>query len=148
LIHTLIKNWWLLALCGVFDAVLSVIYFMHDTGFNTMNPVLLIGKLAVAAGAFTIAAGIWRSTTGKCWTLVLNGLALGALGLLFNGIFGFRISLRTIALLMVVIAASSGILYLATARALRRQRRVADGWFLGLAAAASVGFVLGFLAFG
>ncbi len=148
LIQTLTKNWWLLALCGVFDAVLSVIYFMHDTGFNTMNQVMLMGKLAAAAGAFTIAAGIWRSTTGKCWPLAMNGAALGAFGLILNGIFGFRISLRSIALLLVVMAASSGILYLATARTLRRQRHVADGWFLGFAAAASLGFVLGFLALG
>jgi uncharacterized membrane protein HdeD (DUF308 family) len=32
LIQTLAKNWWLLALCGVLDAIISVIYLiMQDT---------------------------------------------------------------------------------------------------------------------
>jgi hypothetical protein len=95
-----------------------------------------------------IAAGLWRSTRGKSWFLVLNGLALSALGLILNGIFGFRISFRTIALLLVVMAMSIGIFELVIARALRRQRHIADEWFLGLAGAASVVFALAFLAFG
>src|ERR1700730_14133410 len=102
----------------------------------------LLGKLALAAGACTIAAGIWRSTTGKCWLLVLNGLALSALGLIFYKLTHYRISFRTITLLVVVMAMSIGILEFVTARTLRRQSHVADGWFLGLAGVASVGFSL------
>jgi uncharacterized membrane protein HdeD (DUF308 family) len=156
MIQTLIKNWWLLALCGILDATYSAgNLFMQDADgsltlrtYALKSTVVLLGKLALAAGACTIAAGLWRSTLGKSWFLVLNGLALGALGLIFNGIFGFRISLRTIALLMVVMAMSIGIFELVIARALRRQRHVADEWLLGLAGAASVGFALAFLAFG
>src|SRR6266480_3453568 len=98
LIQTLIKNWLLLALCGVLDAIISVIYLiMQDTDgpltFHTWNSTLvLLGKLALAAGACTIAAGIWRSTNGKCWLLALNGLALGALGLIQYRFVRFRIS--------------------------------------------------------
>ena len=110
--------------------------------------VVFLGRLALAAGACTIAAGIWRSAKGKCWLLALNGLALGALGLMFNGVFGPRIQFRTIVLLLVVMATSIGILELATARTLRRQGHVADEWLLGLAGAASVGFALVFLALG
>ena len=109
--------------------------------------VVFLGKVALAAGACTIAAGIWRSAQGKSWILVLNGLALIALGLIFNGIFGSRISFRTIALLLVVMAMSIGIFEWVIKRALRRQRYVADAWFLGLAGAASVGFALAFFAF-
>ncbi len=109
--------------------------------------VVFLGKVALAAGACTIAAGIWRSAQGKSWILVLNGLALGALGAIFDGIFGSRISFRTIALLLVIIAMSIGIFDWVIARALRRQRYVADEWFLGLAGAASVGFALVFFAF-
>ncbi len=154
MIQTLIKNWWLLALCGVLDAIISVIFLvMHDTDgtltFHAWNGmVVFLGKLALAAEACTIAAGIWRSTKGKCWLLVLNGLALSALGVIFNNLTHYRISFRTVALLLVVMAMSIGILELVTARTLRRQRHVANEWFLGLTGAASVGFALAFFALG
>jgi uncharacterized membrane protein HdeD (DUF308 family) len=109
---------------------------------------VLLGTLVLAAGACTIAAGIWRSNKGKCWLLVLNGLALCALGLIYIYFVRFRISFRTVAFLIIVMAMSTGILELAAARTLRRQRHVADGWFLSLGGLASVGFVLVFVALG
>jgi len=154
MIQTLIKNWWLLALCGVLDAIISVIYLiMQDTDgsltlrtYAVESTVVLLGKLGLAAGVCTIAAGIWRSTKGKCWLLVLNGLALGALGLICYQLTHYQISFRTIALLFVVMALSIGIFELVIARVLRRQHHVADEWFFGLAGAASVGFALAFFA--
>ncbi len=110
--------------------------------------IALMGKLLLAAGACTIAAGIWRSATGKCWLLVANGLALGALGVLFTGVFGHKISLRTIALLITVTAMSIGTLELVTAGILRRQQHVAYGWLLGVAGAVSLSFALAFFALG
>jgi uncharacterized membrane protein HdeD (DUF308 family) len=154
MIQTLIKNWWLLALCGVSDAIISAIYLiMRDTDgpvtFQAWNgAVVFLGKLALAAGACTIAAGIWRSAKGKCLLLVLNGLALCALGLICYKLTHYPISFRTIALLIILMAMSIGVLELLTARTLRRQRHVADGWFFGLAGVASVGFALAFLALG
>jgi uncharacterized membrane protein HdeD (DUF308 family) len=154
LIQTLIKNWWLLALCGFLEAIISVIYLiMQDTDgpltFHAWNgTIVFLGELALAAGACTIAAGIWRPAKAKCWPLVLNGLALSALGLIYYKLFHYRISFRTVALLIIVMAMSIGILELVTVRNLRRQRQVADGWFLGLAGVASVGFALAFLALG
>jgi len=111
---------------------------------------MLLGKLALGAGACAIAAGLWGSTTGKCWLLLVNGLAFGALGLLFSGIFGFSIRLVTIVLLIVVMAMSLGMLEWITARTLWHRRHVGDGWFFALAGAASIGFALAFfaLAFG
>jgi len=102
-----------------------------------------MGMLAVAAGVCTIAAGSWSSRKGKSWLLVLNGLAFSALGLIFVFWKG-RLAFRTVALLLVVMAISIGILELATALTLRRH--VADEWSLGLAGAVSVGFALAFLA--
>jgi uncharacterized membrane protein HdeD (DUF308 family) len=154
MIQTLIKNWWLLALCGILDAIISVIYLiMRDAdgplAFHAWNgAVVLLGKLALAAGACTIAAGIWRSAKGKCWLQVLNGLALSALGLISYKLTHYPISFRTVALLLVVMAMSVGIFELITARTLRRPRHAADEWFLGLAGAASVGFALAFFALG
>jgi uncharacterized membrane protein HdeD (DUF308 family) len=149
LIRTLIKNWWLLALCGVFDAIISVTYFYHaEHGFALKGTLVFLGRLTLAAGACTIAACVGRPTKGECWLLMLNGLALGALGLIFNGLFGFEINFTTVALLIILMAMSIGILELITARTLRRQRHVADGWFLGLAGVASLGFALAFFALG
>jgi len=145
--QTLTKNWWLLALCGVLDAMLFVIYFvMQDqdgpvTFHAWRGTIALLGKLTLAAGVCTIAAGIWRSAKGKCWPLVLNGLALTALGVIYTYLMRFRISLRTIALLIIVMAVSLAILEW-------RLRHVADGWFFALAGVASVGFALAFFALG
>ena len=123
LIQTLIKNWWLLALCGVLYAIISATYLMHymqDRGFHVRSTIVFLGELALAAGACTITAGIWRSAKGKCWLLVLNGLALGALGLTLTGIFRHSISFGTVALLIILMAMSIGIFELVTARTLRR----------------------------
>ena len=141
----------LLALCGVLDAIISVIYIvMQETdGPLTLHSwngmVVFAGKLALAAGACAIAAGVWRSATGKGWLLVLNGLALGALGLIQYSLTRFRISFLTIALLIVVLAMSAGILELVVARTLRHWRHIADAWLLALAGVASFGFAMAFL---
>jgi len=159
LVQTLSKNWWLLALFGVLNAAISVIYLaMYLVIQNTNRPlmfhqwggaIVLLGELTLAAGGCSIAAGIWRSQYAKCWLLVLNGVALGALGLIYC-FFALRypISLLTVALLIVLMATSVGILELVMARTLRRQRHAAEGWFFGLAGVVSVGFALPFLTLG
>jgi uncharacterized membrane protein HdeD (DUF308 family) len=153
-IQTLTRNWWLLALCGVLNAVVSVIYLvMQDEHgpltFHSWNRmIVLLGKLALTAGACTIAAGLWRSAKHKCWLLVLNGLALGALGLIGYAFVRFPISFLTIALLIIVMAVSMGGLELVIARDFRRSRHAADAWLSGLAAAISAGFAFVFLALG
>jgi uncharacterized membrane protein HdeD (DUF308 family) len=145
--QTLIKSWWLLALCGVLDAIISVIDFDHASdGFHARSPVMQMGMLALAAGVCTIAAGVWSFRKGKSWLLVLNGLAFGAFGLILIFWTG-PLAFRTIALLIVVMATSVGIYELATAGTLRRQRHVVDEWLLGAAGLASVGFALVFFAF-
>jgi uncharacterized membrane protein HdeD (DUF308 family) len=154
MIQTLSKNWLLLALCGVLHAVISIIYLtMRNTdgplSFHAWNSTVeFLGMLALAAGAFTIAAATLRSRQGKCWLLVLNGFALGALGALQYAFVRFRISFLTIVLLITVMAISMGILELVIARTLRRQRHAPDGWFLGLAAVVSAAFALVFFALG
>lgn len=151
MIQTLSKNWTLLALCGVFDAVISVIYFaLRDANgpltFGSWHGAVgYLGKLTGAAGACAIAAGLWRSAKGKCLPLVLNGLALVALGVIYYGFVRFRISFNTIAFLITVMAVSLGALELTTGRSLLHRRHAADGWSLGLTGAVSVGFALVFL---
>jgi len=152
MIQTLIKNWWLLALCGLLDAILAVMNVcMQDPEgsltwrvYVPMSTGMLMCRLALVAGACAIAAGIWRSRNGKSWLLVLNGLAFVAYGLIPLVFSDRPLSFRLFALLVVVMAMSMGVLELAIARSLRRH--LADEWFLGLAGAASVGFALAFLA--
>jgi uncharacterized membrane protein HdeD (DUF308 family) len=147
LIQTLTKNWWLMGLCGILFAIMSVVYLIiYETtpdvfGGNGME--MFVNKLALAAGACTIAAAIWRSRSGKSWLLLLNGLVLsvyGAMPIFWHGPLKFDL----FALLLVVTAMTFGILALSIARTLRRH--VAEEWLLGLAGAASVGFALGFIA--
>jgi hypothetical protein len=145
--QTLTKNRWLLGLCGVLTAIISVTYFiMYEVSPNIYKwdgMVVSLHSLTLAAGACIIAAGIWRSAKGKSWLLVLNGLVLcawGLLGLFWSGPLSFNL----FALLLVVMATSFGILALATARTLRG--RPTDKWFFALAGATSIGFALAFLA--
>jgi uncharacterized membrane protein HdeD (DUF308 family) len=145
--QTLTKNWWLLGLCGVLTAIISVTYFiMYEVSPNIYKwdgMVVSLHSLTLAAGACIIAAGIWRSAKGKSWLLVLNGLVLcawGLLGLFWSGPLSFNL----FALLVVVMATSFGILALTTARTLRG--RPTDKWFFALAGATSIGFALAFLA--
>ncbi len=153
MIQTLTKNWWLLALCGVIDAMLSAMNFLMQgpdgsltlrTSVRYGGTLVDMGVLALAAGGCTIAAGIWISRAGKSWLLVLNGLALSALGLIFTFWANRPIAFRTIALLIAVMAISIGIYELAAARGL--WRHVAGQWLLGAAGVASLGFALVFLA--
>ena len=153
MIQTMIKNWWLLALCGVLDAIYSVMNFFMQrpdgsltlrTFVHNRGTLVHMGMLALAAGACTIAAGIGSSRKGKSWLLLLNGLACSALGLIFTFWTG-PLAFRTVALLIVVMAMSIGIYELATARTLRRH--LADEWLLGAAGVASVGFASVFFAF-
>ena len=76
--------------------------------------------------------------------LALNGLALGALGPIQYGLTRFRNSFLTVALLIIVLAVSIGILQLAVARASRNLRHVAGAWFLALAGVASFGIAVTF----
>jgi uncharacterized membrane protein HdeD (DUF308 family) len=153
MIQTRSKNWWLLALAGVFDAMLSAMNFFmqRPDGSLTLRTTVRyggtleeMGMLALAAGVCTIAAGIWSSGKGRFWLLMLNGLALSALGLIFTFWANRPIAFRTIALLIVVMAIGVGIYQLATARTLRPHGT--GKWLLGAAGVASMGFALVFLA--
>jgi uncharacterized membrane protein HdeD (DUF308 family) len=150
MIQTPTKNWWLLALCGILDAIISVIYLVRQDADGPLTfhawhgTVVLLGKLTLAAGICTIATGIWSSRKGTSWLLVLNGLACSALGLIFTFWTG-PLAFRTVALLIVVMAMSIGIYELATARTLRGH--LTDEWLFGAAGVASVGFALVFFAF-
>ena len=87
--QTLIKSWWLLALCGILNAIFSIMVFLvlSPDGSITLRRFIYgrsaaeqLGMLALAIGACTAAAGIWNLKKSNSWLLVLNGLACSTLG--------------------------------------------------------------------
>ena len=155
--QSLVKSWWLLALCGVLDALFAVLIVLMGspdgspilrTFIHSRDASSRLGVLALAAGICTIAASVWSSRKDNSWLLVLNGLACSSLGLLVTlGATGATrpIAFRTIALVIVIMAMSIGLYELATARTLRGH--LIDEWLLGAAGVVSVGFAVAFLAF-
>ena len=154
MLQKLAKNWWLLAICGILEAIISVIYCaMYDSGpdgssllsVNRWNgATVLLSKIAVMAGACTIATAIWSFASGKSWMLVLNGLAFTAYGLIPLLWRNSPLSFDVFAVLLIIMAMTFGLFAIAIAR--NPRRGVADEWFFGLAGAASVGFAFAFLA--
>ncbi|MDP9051855.1 MAG: hypothetical protein M3O31_14220 [Acidobacteriota bacterium] len=151
--QTLFKSWWLLALCGVLDALFAVMIFIMAPGespnLRTFMPsrhaVTQVGLFPLAAGICMIAASVWSSRKVSSWLLVVNGLACSALGILFTLGTTMPVAFRAIALVIVIMALSIGLYELATARTLRG--RSIDEWLLGAAGVVSVGFAAAFLAF-
>jgi hypothetical protein len=155
LIRALAKTWWLLALCGVLDAMHAAmnLLMLNPDGslslrrFALLDAVSDMGMLALAAGACAIAAGLWSSGRNYSWLLSLHGLALGAFGLIgVSPLVRGPLSFRPVSQLFVVMAVSIGAFALGTAQSLRSG--APERWFLSLAGAASIGFASSFLAVG
>ncbi len=150
MIQTLVRNWGLLVLCAVLEALLSANYLVMQErdghwalrSYALPGTVTFLGQLALAAGFLALGASLWRSVRGRCWPLLINGLALGAMGLLFLGAFGPRVSFRSIAGLLVVMAASLCLLAVSTVRALGHRTR--NRWIAGTAGLLAFAFALVF----
>jgi len=90
MIQALRNNWWLLLLCGIFEAMYSITSLLMRTPegavilrrFANEDSAVFWCELALAAGIAMIAAGILGSPRGRSWLLVLSGLALSAYGLI------------------------------------------------------------------
>ena len=153
--RTLSNIWWLLALCGIVDAMCAAAnLLMLDTDgslalrrFATPNTVWDMSMLAFVAGACAIAAGLWNSGRGNSWLLSLHGVALGAFGLIgVSPLVRGPLNFRPISLLFVLMSVSAGAFALRTAQT---QRNGAPGRrLLSASGAASMGFGLSFIAVG
>jgi uncharacterized membrane protein HdeD (DUF308 family) len=152
--QNLIKRWSLLVLCSLFYAMFSfmILFIWSPDGFLTLptfahsrSSIEPMGIVALAAGVCTVAAGIWNAREAYSWLLVLNGLACSALGIMVALGRSRPITFRSIALVIVVMAASIGLYELVAAKTLRGHR--ADEWLLAAAGVVSVGFAVGFLGF-
>ncbi len=143
----LLKSWWLLAVCGVLDVIISTLYLVEqnaDLRYHAWHRTMLdLGRLTLAAGICTLAAGLWSARKNNSWLLVLNGIACSALGAIFAFWTG-PLAFRTVALLVFVMALSIGGYDFAVAR---NSNRLSDTWLLSAVGIVSVGFAVAFLAF-
>lgn len=154
MLQALAKSWWLLLLSGVSYALISAIFFFIQGAFGPLTfhdwgaTVVRSGELMVAACVISIAVGLFI-TSGTGWLLVLNGLALGGLGVVNSYLARrYRISILTVMLLVIVMAISMGLLEWIAGRALVHRHRAADGWIFSAAGIISIAFALPFLALG
>jgi hypothetical protein len=144
-VKLLAKGRWLLFLCGACEAVSAILYFKHaERGFHSTISLHLVAWLALAAGAAAIAAAIWPYRR-DAFLIVLHGASLFALGLLLSGAFGSRVSLRAIASLVALAAASASLIAFRAALRLGRESRVSRAQVARLVALAALIFAISFV---
>jgi hypothetical protein len=144
------NTWWLLALCGVLDALhaaMNLLMLSPSMILRSHAIVWDMGMLALAAGACALAAGLWIGGKDNFWLLSLHGLALGAFGAIaVSPLVRGPLSFRPVSLLFLAMAASLAAFALVTART--ETRGTAERRFLKAAGAALIGFAFSFIGVG
>jgi len=147
------RIWWLLALCGIMDAMcaaMNLSMLNPDTslgirGFALSNVVWDMSLLALVAGACAIGAGLRNLGRHSSWLLSLHGLALAAFGWIgISPLVKTPLSFRPISLLFVLMAVSVSAFSFWAAQ--MPQSGAGDRWFFRVSAVASIGFAFSFLA--
>jgi uncharacterized membrane protein HdeD (DUF308 family) len=130
------RNWWMLALRGIFAIIFGVAAFVWP-GPTVTVLVLLFGAYSLVDGIFAVVAGV--SAYGereRWWALVLEGLA--GIGI---GIITFLYPSVTALALLYFIAAWAIITgVFEVVAAIRLRREIAGEWLLALSGVASVLF--------
>ena len=155
LFRAMSRIWWLLAMCGIADAMCAAMNLLmlnpdRSPSLFRLAPrstVWDMSMLALWAGACAIAAGLLNSGRDSHWLLSLHGLALGAFGLIgVSPLIRGPLSFRPISLLFVVTALCVGAFAFRTAQTQRSGALYS--WFLSVSGAASIGFAFSFMAVG
>ncbi|MCL5997124.1 MAG: HdeD family acid-resistance protein [Chloroflexi bacterium] len=137
MVSMLARNWWALALRGVFAIIFGILAFIWpDVTLTAL--VLLFGAYALVDGVFSIIAGVMQATQRRerWWVLVLEGLlgvAAGVATLIWPDITAF-ILLYLIAAWAVV----TGIMEIIAAIRLRKE--IEGEFWLALAGIVSILF--------
>jgi len=142
MIRTLINNWWLLALRGVFALAFAILAFSLRRlaeSFLTRpivhaGVVVIFGLLALAAGICTIAASVRRAGKDKSHLLLWDGIAVCIGGLVI--VLAPKLELTWLVYIVAIWAVVVGVLELLIARSLRRH--IPDEWSLAFAGAGSL----------
>jgi uncharacterized membrane protein HdeD (DUF308 family) len=135
LLEALSKNWWAVALRGVFAILFGVIALARP-GLTLSVFVLLFGVFAIADGIFALVAVFSRGSGKPWWALVLKGivsLAAGAVTFLLPGITALAL-LWVIAFWAIVV----GVMEIMVAIRLRKE--IKGEMFLALSGALSALF--------
>ena len=142
----LVRGWWLLAMCGLIDALIAGMHLLRISP-GIRSSVRDLGVLALAAGACAIATAFWNSGRSSLWLLALHGLGLSAFGVIgVSPLVRSPLGFRPISLLFVLMSVSAGAFALGTAHHLRSRAR--NRWLLIVTGAASLGFACSFPAVG
>jgi uncharacterized membrane protein HdeD (DUF308 family) len=139
MMSVLVRNWWALALRGVFAVLFGVMAFAWP-GITLGAMVLLYGAYALVDGVFAIAAAVTGRTHGlPVWALVVEGIAgivIGVMTFAWPGI--------TALVLLCLVAAwaiVTGVMEIVAAIQLRKEIR--GEWLLALSGVLSI--ILGIL---
>lgn len=105
-------NWYLLAFSGIVQVAISAVYLASAvvTIHGWSRTIGYLGYLELTAGITASAAGLFHSRSRKSWLLVLNGSAFIGLGIIHSALMRFPIRFKTVALLVMVMAFTIGLL--------------------------------------
>lgn len=143
MVIVLARNWWALALRGLFAVIFGVLAFAWP-GITLGALVLLYGAYALVDGVFAIvAAAAGRSQGTPWWALVLEGVAGIAVGIMTFAWPG--ITALVLLYLIAAWAILTGVLEIAAAVRLRREIR--GEWLLALSGVMSITFGVALVAF-
>lgn len=134
MLSLLARNWWVLALRGVFAVIFGILAFIWP-GATVAALVLVFGAYALADGIFALVAA-FRAGEERRWALVIEGIIS-----IIAGVVAFawpQITALALLLLIAAWAISTGIFEIIAAIRLRRE--ITGEWALILSGIASVIF--------
>ena len=145
MIRLLIQNWWMLLMRGVLALAFAIFIFvfmpfvpaplLRELAFAGL--VVIFALFAIATGAITIAAAVWRAGQGGAsWLLLADGLAVTTGGLVI--LISPALTLAHVILLIAVTALLLGSVEIVAGFHLRRH--ITDEWLLVSGGVISVAF--------
>jgi uncharacterized membrane protein HdeD (DUF308 family) len=134
----IVRNWWSLAIRGLFAILLGAITFVWP-GITIGALVLLFGAYALIDGVMSLVGAIRASASHERWgALLFEGLA----GLVAGGVTLFWPAITLFVLVVVIGAWSITTGLFEIAAAVRLRKFIAGEWLLALGGLASVIFGL------
>lgn len=138
MVHTLVKNWWAVALVGVLAVILGI-YSFAAPGMTLAAMVGAFGAFALFSGIVQLVAGLRRDTVAhddapsRTWLIVA-----GVVGIIAGLVTFFypAMTLVTLYTVIAVWAVVSGIAQVATAIVHRHE--LSHTWLVALGGAASI----------
>lgn len=136
MIAMLARNWWLIALRGLFAIIFGILAFVWP-GPTIAALIILFGAYVLVDGIFSVIAGIAAyGERERWWAVLLEGLASIAIGLIT--FFWPNVTALVLLYFIAVWAIVTGVLEIAAAIQLRRV--ITGEWLMILTGIASMVF--------